>query len=433
MDTDKGAGAGGVERGGAMSRFARTLFLVCWTALLASHAGAESSLLPGNPGTKRDPTRAADSPEYRRGLEEGDRQAREEAERRGGSHLDLAEPARGDGEEPASEPGEIGVPKSEVKVDETPDDPEEAPEDRVDAPALVEWTGTEGEGLVPVDREADDDPGVREEAGIEAYIKAIVKEIDRAPEMVRIRYGAVGEGRPDEAREPEGAAAVPSRPPLPAVGAGDALFARLLYDVNSDFPGPVMLQVLQPPLYGAVLRGGFQLVRDRMVVRVTSMDFGEETVPVDAVALGLDCACYGLSGDVSYHWFERVILPAAVGFVENFLIARSQPDRRIVQIDDGSVLSEERESTRKQAIYSGAAEAAGQVGKILLEQAPSRQTVVIPRNTELAVMFVERLERREAGAAVRAPAAVPAGGGTEGQAAGLQGVPVVVRGRGEVR
>ena len=37
--------------------------------------------------------------------------------------------------------------------------------------------------------------------------------------------------------------------------------------------------------------------------------------------------------------------------------------------------------------------AAGQVGRILREQAPSRQTVSIARNTELAVMFVERLGR----------------------------------------
>ena len=223
----------------------------------------------------------------------------------------------------------------------------------------------------------------------------------------------------------------PERRALPEVGAGDALYARLLYDVNSDYPGPVMLQLLQRPLYGAVARGDFSLVRERLVVRVSSLEIGGETLQVDAFALGLDCACYGISGEVSYHWFERVILPAATGFVENFLIARAQPERRVIETEAGTVVSEESAPTRDEALYSGAAAAAGQVSRILLEQAPSRQTVVIPRNTELAVMFVGGLEH---GREVRVPGPSPgpaagAGPGTGGNGTERAAVPVVVGGR----
>ena len=161
----------------------------------------------------------------------------------------------------------------------------------------------------------------------------------------------------------------------------------------------MLIELLQPPLAGAVARGEFQLVRERMVIRLSSLDVAGETVPVDAVAVGLDCACFGVAGDVSYHWWERVLLPAATGFVEQYLIARAQPERRVVTSDGGTVVTDESARSARQAQDAGLAAAAGRVGEVLLEQAPSRQTVEIPRNSEVAVMFAARLER-----ASRAPA-----------------------------
>ena len=417
-----------------MTRLAALLVLVC----LVSHAG----ICPGQPvaGATRGPSAIRRGLRIRRNIGAGSTKATgrgaKRREQTGGSHLDLAEPARG-GEEVASEPGEIGNPGNRVKIDEAVDEPEGVPEEEApdeEASAAVEWRGPESEGLVPVGTEADGRSRRKGgETGIEAYIRAIVKEIDRAPEMVRIRYGAGAEDAPEETRDRR-APVPPSPDPLPAVGAGDALYARLLYDRELGLSGAGHAAAPAAAFARSRDAGASSgLIRDRLVVRARSMDFGGETVPVDAVALGLDCACYGLAGDVSYHWFERVILPAATGFVENFLIARSQPDRRIVQVDEGTVLSEERAYTRKQAVYSGAAAAAGQVGTILLEQAPSRQTVVIPRNTELAVMFVERLERRERRVPARVAAAVAADERTEPDSTGRREVPVVVRGRGEVR
>ena len=229
-----------------------------------------------------------------------------------------------------------------------------------------------------------------DEGNLGAIVAALIEAINREPDIRRIGYGSGEQERGGgERRE----VAQPAKRPLPRVGAGDAFYARVMHAVNSDYPGPVLIELLQPPLAGTVARGEFQLVRERMVIRLSSLDVAGETVPVDAVAVGLDCACFGVAGEVSYHWWDRVLLPAATGFVEQYLIARAQPERRVVTADGGTVVTDESARSARQAQDAGLAAAAGRVGEVLLEQAPSRQTVEIPRNAEVAVMFAARLER----------------------------------------
>ena len=200
----------------------------------------------------------------------------------------------------------------------------------------------------------------------------------------------------------------PRRVGCPGSRPGDAFYARVMHAVNSDYPGPVLIELLQVPLAGVVARGEFQLVRERMVIRIGSLDVAGETVPVDAVAVGLDCACFGVAGEVSYHWWDRVLLPAATGFVERYLIARAEPERRVVSVAGETVVTEESARSARQARDAGLAAAAGRVGQVLLEQAPSRQTVEIPRNTEVAVMFAGRLQRASRAPAAESPVRQPA-------------------------
>ena len=397
-----------------------------WAALAVPLEAPGTEIYPDNSQLGLDAGKGGGDPEYQRTLEERQKQLRKEAAQEGESHTDVPIRAPAGEDRKAVGPPELGKPVQDVV---TPEEAQQAEEKQAQAAAGQEerpvWRGTEEEAEVAAVYE----PPAREQAGVDAYIGFLIEEFNRAPEMEMIEYAGNEEG--SERRRPDGRAGEALGRGLPDVGAGDALYARVLYDVNSDYPGPVMLQLLQPPLYGVVARGEFRLVRDRLVVNVTTMDIAGETVAVDAVAVGLDCACYGLAGDVSYHWWERVILPAATGFVESFLIARSRPERRIVETNDGGVVTDQRAATRKEAVYAGAAAAAGRVGRILLEQAPSRQTVVIPRNTELAVMFVERLGRRRVPAAPPAAEAdedgrVEAGAGGDAEAS----IPVVVTGRG---
>ncbi len=318
-------------------------------------------------------------------IEKRDAQRLGESGDKGGSHVDVLSGAADGTAREAMEPPDVVPVRKKTDVPASAGKPDVVSVERVEQ--RPEW--------VPEDSVAPVGTG-DDEGNLGAIVAALIEAINREPDIRRIGYGSgEAERRGGERRE----RVEPVKRPLPRVGAGDAFYARVMHAVNSDYPGPVLIELLQPPLAGTVARGEFQLVKERMVIRLSSLDVGGETVPVDAVAVGLDCACFGVAGEVSYHWWERVLLPAATGFVEQYLIARAQPERRVVTADGGAVVTDESARSARQAQDAGLAAAAGRVGEVLLEQAPSRQTVEIPRNAEVAVMFAARLER-----ASRAPA-----------------------------
>jgi len=140
------------------------------------------------------------------------------------------------------------------------------------------------------------------------------------------------------------------------------------------------------PLAGAVATGDFEVVRDRMVLRLTSLDHEGLRVPADGWAVGLDCACFGIAAEVDRHWFERVILPAAIAFAEGWSSALARPSTT-VNIEGGVVVEGVRQATAKERIYEGLAAATGPAAAVLQEDAARAMTVRIPSNTALAVTF----------------------------------------------
>ena len=230
----------------------------------------------------------------------------------------------------------------------------------------------------------------------EGLIGVLIESWTRAPEIVRLRYrgtpwypatarsrvaASAGSAGRETGRDPRAAA-----PSLPHVAAGRGLYARTLYAVDSDYPGPVLLEVLEPPLAGAVASGAFTLVGERLVLRLDRLEYRDESAPIDAWAVGLDCACYGVEGEVDSHWFSRVLLPGAVRFAEGFLGALSRPNETVI-VQGGDVRYERLESSAKDAVHAGLAEAARTAGGVLLESAPDGPSVRIPRDAELAVVF----------------------------------------------
>lgn len=221
------------------------------------------------------------------------------------------------------------------------------------------------------------------------------------PKMVVVRYEgarndtppgpAPAQGTGDTAvsevaqRSPDGPSLVP---------AGKMLYAVARVGVDSELGLPVLVELLERPFSGALLRGEFAQVRDRMMIRFSRLSDPRRglEVDVDAYAVGLDCACGAVDGEVDRHWFARVVLPAAVGFTEGYLDASGRPEVAISV--DGQVITQRTESESSQRVAAGLAGAARRAGDVLLEGAPKRATVRLARGTELAVVFVE---------AVRAP------------------------------
>ena len=231
----------------------------------------------------------------------------------------------------------------------------------------------------------------------EGLIGVLIESWTRPPEIVRLRYRGTPWSPAAAARDPDAATyrteekgggrdARTAGATLPRIPAGRGLYARTLYAVDSDYPGPVLLELLEPPLAGAVAAGQFSLVGERLVLRLTRLEYRGRSVPVDAWAVGLDCACYGVEGEVDSHWFERVLLPSAVSFAEGFLTALGRAAESVI-VGDGDVRYERREASTGDAVNAGLATAARTAGDVLLENAPDGPTVRIPRDTELVVVF----------------------------------------------
>ena len=224
------------------------------------------------------------------------------------------------------------------------------------------------------------------ESGLAAMIAVLLESWTRPPDIVRLRYAAPEGGDGGAAR---GAAAPEpaerDRAGLPRIAAGQGFYARTLYAVNSDYPGPVVLELLQPPLRGAVAHGGFERAGQRLVLRLASLTWQGRTYPVDAWAVDPECACYGVRGEVDRHFFSRVLLPAAARFAEGFLTAAAMPARTLT-LQDGAVLHERGAGGEREAFQSGLGAAARTFGDIFTSDAPREATVRIPRNTPLVVM-----------------------------------------------
>ena len=210
----------------------------------------------------------------------------------------------------------------------------------------------------------------------------------REPEIVRVGYpeaegGAEGQGTVAPSQAP---AAGPLELALARIGAGEGLYGRVLYTVDSDLGGPVLIEILEPPVAGAVATGGFTLVGERLVLRLGRLEWRGESGAINGWAVDLDCACYGVAGEVDSHFFARVVLPAAVGFADGFLTAAGRASESVTLID-GDVEYRRGESSLTEDIFTGLAAGVREAGEVLLEGAPSAPTVRLPRDTELVVLF----------------------------------------------
>ena len=369
-------------------------------ALAAAPAPAQIEV--DNRDVKVDPE-APGTSQYDETIEERNRQQLKRAREIGGSHIDTT---YGPGRTVPEEGAPTSLPP--LPSEET-DAPPPGPPGGQPAAARTSTSG-------PTSRPASDaaaEPARRPPAasyealdevsggGLRDLIGELLKVLDKPPRTVRLRAASPPAPPPRETAPAAPETVDAGRTAFPALKAGGALYARVLYAVDSDFPGPVLLEVLEPPLAGAIATGTFDRVRDRLVVRVSRVSWRGVDAPAEGWAVGLDCACFGIEGEVDRHWFERLILPAAFRFAQGFLAAKAATARR-VEVSGETVIEEQAGPTDRQAVYAGLGEAARSAGEILLQDAPTGPTVRIPRDAELAVVFA-----RPPGAGVergRAPA-----------------------------
>ena len=339
-----------------------SMLLLAALALAPASAAAQT---PDNSSLEIDTdTEATDA--YQQTIDERNRQNVDEARETGEFAIpyvigQATEPESGPAEEPQTEG--FGEPSGYVEPD---------PETTIRNPSSVLEPVYSGYGS----------PTAAPGQDLSDLIAILIEEWSREPNIVTLDYA----GAAALAADTEAATPVAGPSPQAPVEPGRPLYARVLYEVNSDYPGPVLLEILEPPLAGAIVTGGFEVVRDRMALRLNRLEHEGRSTAVDGWAVGLDCACYGIAGDVSRHWFDRVILPAAIAFATGWADALARPSTTVT-VQGDIVVEDTGQATSKQRLYEGAANAASVAGEVLQEDSPRRMTVRIPRNTELAVTF----------------------------------------------
>ena len=373
-----GEGGSAVRRQGVPGAiYISVLAAVLWAGL----TGAALAQVPDNRDLRLDPEDSV-PPFYRGTLDERDRQRLDAAREAGETYLPTFQG-------PSSAPGDTRA--ADPRAGDTrAGDPRAGDPRAVDGSAAAAAPTPPRTAYEGYRRPAPEHPSAREPRRASDLVGVLIEAWTRPPEIVRVRYreaaardaqGASLEDREANAAEAPQAAAQG----LPLVAAGRGLYARTMYAVDSDYPGPVLLEILEPPLAGAVASGGFTLIGERLVLRLSRLEFRGRSHGVDAWAAGLDCACYGVDGEVDSHWFERVLLPSAVRFAEGFLTVLSRPSETVVIGD--AVRYERREAATRDAVHAGLATAARTAGDVLIENAPDGPSVRIARDTELVVVF----------------------------------------------
>lgn len=181
------------------------------------------------------------------------------------------------------------------------------------------------------------------------------------------------------------------------VSAGSILYAQLMNQLNSDLPGPVLVNVLSGPFTGGRAIGRLE-VRDEYLVLTFNRVIKDGVVyNVNAIAMDEETTLIGHQSDVDHHYFTRVILPAAAEFVKGYAGAVAETGTNTTTTDGGGVATEEPEPDATEELLAGVEEAGDKVSEILDEQSERPITVHVDKGTTMGILFLDSVTTKSAG------------------------------------
>lgn len=215
---------------------------------------------------------------------------------------------------------------------------------------------------------------------------------------------ASGQAPPFARGTPVAASTVPvasaASPPPPAarsavervlVPAGRGIYAHTVLAVNSDSGGPIVLEADTGPVAGARMIGTFSrgsATSERLVVRVTSMQYRGQTIQVDGLVIAPDTLETSVATSVDQHYAARFLLPAAAAFVEGLGQAIATTSNTFGQVSPFGGQSYITRLNPEQQVAVGAGAAASRVGRELDRSAPRGPTIHLAANAAVGVMFL---------------------------------------------
>ena len=179
--------------------------------------------------------------------------------------------------------------------------------------------------------------------------------------------------------------------PKVIVPAGSIVYAQLLNELNSDIKGPVLAQILSGPFEGGRAIGSFETRDEYLVLSFKRIVKQGISYSVDGIALNENTTLAAHQSDVDYHYFSRVILPAAAKFIEGYGSAVAETGTTTETTAGGGVVQSEPEPDANEEALKGVEEASKKLSEIFDESADRPITVKVSRGTTMGILFMEQV------------------------------------------
>jgi hypothetical protein len=175
------------------------------------------------------------------------------------------------------------------------------------------------------------------------------------------------------------------------VPAGTITYGQLITQADSDFKQPVLGVIVGGPLAGDRIIGGFdhETDKDYLVLTFKTVIIDGIGHPINALAIDPNTDTSGLATDVSHHYFQRIVIPGAVAFIQGIAQSFSQAGSNVSQGTGSTVVSTPK-LTPEQNLWAGVGKSMGAVGdEVDKENKNVDTTVVVAAGTPFGLLFVD--------------------------------------------
>lgn len=193
---------------------------------------------------------------------------------------------------------------------------------------------------------------------------------------------------------------------------GEIIYAQLMIEANSDVPSVVMARVMSGHFMGSKILGSFSREEEKIVINFNQIVKDGVSYQVDGVAVDPETSLPGLATEVDRRYFRRVVIPAAVSFIEGVTEAVTDTGTtNIVSTTGDTVATETEDLDLEQELLNGLQEASEVVTEILDEENEDVEILVrVAAGTPMGILFTTPVYDTPNGQPFGAQTFAPTGG-----------------------
>lgn len=193
---------------------------------------------------------------------------------------------------------------------------------------------------------------------------------------------------------PTPASIQPSAPKVLAVAGVDIYYALSRTAINSDLPGPVVVDVVTGPLKGAVLIGAYTLPKNASATvlsfkTASNVPGASASIAIDAIAVDVATTSYGIASDVDHHSLERWGSLLGASFLKGAgkAVTAMGQNSNVISTPTQTVIQTDKLNT-KQIVTAGLGEFGDQLSEEVKGGFNRPPTVTVKARQEMGILFL---------------------------------------------